>query len=115
AGAAGGRPGVRVPGALHLPLDLEAPGLRSVPARVAQALEGDAHLDLVAVLGDAPLGLEPVVRAVVDRAAPGPPRAADALGAHAVGLDPERVDREEEGAPAVLEGVEVEDHAVVAV
>src|SRR5690606_14338990 len=51
-GPAGGRPGVRVPGALDLALDLQPPALRAI-AGVAQVLEGDPDLDHVAVVGNA--------------------------------------------------------------
>ena len=51
-GAADVGPGVGVAGALDHAGDVESPALH-VAARVAQALEGDADLDLVALGGDA--------------------------------------------------------------
>ena len=49
---------------LNLPGDVDAPHLLRRRLE-AQTLEGDPDLDLVAPLGDPPLGLEDVVRAQI--------------------------------------------------
>src|SRR5690606_9915723 len=106
-------PSVDVSRALDPALDLEAPALRAGPG-VAEALERDPDLDDVAVARQAALRLEPVVGAPIHRAAEAAARGARALGPDAVLLHAERVDREEEGATPVVEGVEIEDDVVIA-
>ena len=110
-----GRPGVGVPRVLHLADDVDAPALH-VGRLVADALEGDVELDLVAVVGEPAPRIEDVVRREVGLAhlhAPARPPLFP-LGAVAVLLDAERVDAEEEGLAPVVEGVEEELDVVVA-
>ena len=70
-------------GVLHLTHDLDPPALH-VGRLIAQGLEGDADLDLVAGVGESTLGLKDVIGAEIGRFASRgrdrePLRAADAL------------------------------------
>ena len=67
------RPRVFEAAALHLAQHVDSPRLRSARL-VLEALEGNAHLDLVAEVGDVPLGLVVEVGADVGRLAPDPRR-----------------------------------------
>ena len=107
-------PGVGVAGALHHAGDVEAPGL-PLAAGIAQALERNPDLDLVAPLGDPALRVPDEVGILVDAARHQAAHLAGALAPHAVALHAERIDAEEEGAAAVVEGVEVEDDVVLVV
>ena len=110
-----------MPAALDAPHHLQAPLLR-VAGLVAQALERNPHLDLVAGFGQPPHGVEHEVGAQVRRLAPGGQSAEAAAGAaaetfhqRAVGLHAERVGREHERLPPVVERAEVDLHVVVGV
>jgi hypothetical protein len=104
---------------LHAPDDVEAPRLLG-RVLVAKALERDADLDLVAVVGEAPLGLEDEIRAQVGRvtrrrdAAHTARARLIAFHQRAVELHAERVDAEDHRLAAVVEGAEQELHVVVA-
>ncbi|MBK8003768.1 MAG: hypothetical protein IPK12_07410 [Gemmatimonadetes bacterium] len=119
AGPLRGDPRVLEAGMLHQAEDVELPGLL-VGRLVAQALERDADLDLVAPRHQPAARLEQEVgrevrplarprRAAVEAAAAHHP----ALGEHPVRLDAERVHREHERLPAVVEGAEEELDVVV--
>ena len=121
AGAHGGRPGVLVPVVLGDALDLQPPVLR-IGALVAQALEGDADLDLEAPRRHPAAGLEDEVGVQIDgrveaAAGAGPARRprVHAVAQHPVLLHAERIHGEEQGATMVVEGVEQDVDAVVAV
>ena len=107
-------PGVGVAGALNHAGDVESPALRTASG-VAQTPERDPDFDLVAPIGDPALGIPGEVGILVGAAGNEAADLAGSLAAHPVGLDPERVHAEEEGAAAVVEGVEVEDDVVVVV
>ena len=121
AGAHGGRPVVLVPGVLGDPDDLEAPVLR-VGALIADALERDADLDLIAPGRNVAARLVHEVGAEIHDAIepPGADAAASgarvlAFAAHAVLLDSERVHREKQGAAMVVVRVQQDLDVVVGV
>ena len=107
-------PGVGVAGALHDAGDVESPGLRTASG-IAEALEGNPDLDLVAPIGEPALRLPGEIGVLVDASGNEAADLAGALASHPVGLDTQRVDGEEECAAPVVEGVEVEDDVVVVV
>lgn len=107
-------PGVGVTGALDDAGDVEAPHLGPVP-RVAETLERNADLDLVAALGDAPLRLPGEVGILIATSRNEAADLAGALAANAVGLGAQRVHPKEERSAAVVERVEVDHDMVVVV
>ena len=113
-GAADVGPGVGVAGPLDHAGHVEAPALR-LAAGVAQALERDPDLDLVALVGDPPLRLPGEVGIQVGAAGDEAADLPGALAPDAVALGAQRVHAEEEGAAAVVEGVDVDDDVVVVV
>ena len=120
-GAHGGGPGVLVARVLDDAHDLQAPILR-VGALVAEALEGDAHLDLVAPGGEVAARLVDVIGVQVDRrvepaagAGAAGRAGAHAVAPHAVLLHAEGIDREQQGAPVIEIGIEQDLDPVVGV
>ena len=120
-GAHRGRPGVFIAAVLGDALDLQPPILR-IGALVAQALEGDAHLDLETPRREVAARLVHEVGVEVDRrveAAAGAGSArrpgVHAVAPHAVLLHAERVDGEQQRAAVVEIGIEQDVDAVVAV
>ena len=120
-GAHRGRPGVFIAAVLGDALDLQPPILR-IGALVAQALEGDAHLDLEAPWREVAARLVHEVGVEVDRRVEAPAGAGSArrpgvhaVAPHAVLLHAERVDGEQQCAAVVEIGVEQDVDAVVAV
>ena len=120
AGAHHRRPGVLVAGVLGDPHHLQPPVLR-IGALVADALEGNPDLDLVAPGGQMPPGLVNEIGAEVDDAVEPAGRSAAAargpgvlpLAAHAVLLHPQGVHAELQGAAVVIVGVEQDLDVVV--
>ena len=107
-------PGVGVAGALDHPGDVEAPGLR-LASGIAETLERDPDLDLVAPVGDPPLRVPGEVGILVGAARNEAADLAGALAPNAVALGPKRVHAEEERPAAIVESVDVEDDVVVVV
>jgi len=112
-------PRLLVPRVLHDAHDLEAPVLR-VGALVAEALQGNSHLDFVTPIGQAAAGLVDVIRIQIDRrveppaGARSPGRAgADPVAPDAILLDPQGIDGEQRGAAVVEIGVEQDLDAVI--
>ena len=116
---AGRRPRVQVARVLHLPEDAETPDLL-VSGLVANALERDADLHLVAVVGDPALRFVDEIRAEIH----GVPHGAEvarqpgdatlhALAQRAVRLHAERVRPEHQRLAMVVEGVDQDLHVVV--
>jgi hypothetical protein len=102
--ALGCRPRLLVPRVLHATNDVHAPALRW-RLLIADALEGDADLDFVAVFGEVPFRLELEIGTEIR---------AGGVPVHAVALHAEWIDGERVGAAAVVEGVQEELHVVVA-
>ena len=93
--------------------DVDAPVLLRLRL-IAQALERDAHLDVVAALGDTALRLEDEVLTVIRRlAAAGRRGAARAFREGAVELDAERVHAKHQRLARVVIGTEEDDHVIV--
>ncbi len=113
------RPGQLMTRGLHHPDDVEAPVLR-ITRLVAQGLERDPHLDLVAPGGLVALGFVDVVGAQVERIGAGDGGGEEVDGRprrvaqRAVGLHAERVHAEDQRLAPVVEGVEQDLDVVVA-
>jgi hypothetical protein len=101
------RPGLQVAGVSHAAQHVDAPCLDALRL-VADALEGDAQLDLVAVVRQPAARLEQEVRTEVDGAA------VRRIGHGAVRLHAQRVDAEQQRTAAVVEGVQHDVDEVVA-
>ena len=112
AGPASVGPGVLVAVALGDADDVEAPGL-GAGGGDSQALEGNAHLHHVPGVGGRTLRVPGVIGAQVLAATEQVAGSELAFAANAVGLAAERVDREHERAPLVIEGVEQQGDAIL--
>ena len=120
-GAQGRHPAVLLAAALHAAHDVERPRLHAVGG-IAQRLERDGDLDLVAVGGQPPFRLIHVVgrevgdlAAALERAEERAATVVRSLDQRAVGLNPERVGAEDERLPAVVERVQENLDAIVGV
>src|SRR4030095_13738295 len=107
-------PGVFVAGALDLPDHVDPPALRSIPG-LAQALETNPHLYHIAGIGQTALRFPDVIRVLVGSTTHQASRGKAALRPYPILLRTQRVHREEEGPPAVVERVEVDGDSIVGV